>query len=138
MASAARAASSALLDTHLLLWAALEPDRLPAAVAAALGQPAFRPVFSVASLWEIVIKTGRGRPDLAVDTPLLRRKLLGGGYEELDVTAPHVVGVGQLAPLHADPFDRLLLAQARSEGLPLWTVDAAVLAYGAPATDVRS
>lgn len=131
-------AATALLDTHLLLWAAIEPSRLPGPVSDALARPAFRPVFSVASLWEVVIKAGLGRADFAVDAAALRRGLLAGGYEELAVAAPHVLGVGALPPLHSDPFDRLLLAQARAEGLPLWTLDEAVLRYGVPAVDARS
>lgn len=130
-------ATTALLDTHLLLWAAIEPERLPGPLSDTLARPVFRPVFSVASLWEVVIKTGLGRTDFAVDAAALRRGLLAGGYEELAVAAPHVLGVGALPPLHADPFDRLLLAQARAEGLSLWTVDEAVLRYCAPAVDVR-
>ncbi|WP_238941655.1 type II toxin-antitoxin system VapC family toxin [Jannaschia sp. Os4] len=124
------------MDTHLLLWAATGSDRLPGAVADALRDPGFRPAFSVASLWEVVIKAGLGRADFTVDAAALRRGLVAGGYEELAVEAPHVLGVGRLPPRHADPFDRLLLAQARAEGLPLWTVDAAVAGYGAPAEAV--
>lgn len=129
-------ASAALLDTHLLLWAALEPARLPEMVAEALGRSAFHPVFSVTSLWEVVIKAGLGRADFEVDPAALRRGLLAGGYEELAITAPHVLGVGLLPSLHNDPFDRLLLSQARAERLSLWTVDDAVLRYGAPAARV--
>lgn len=129
--------STALLDTHLLLWAALEPVRLPGKVSDALANPSFRPVFSVASLWEVVIKASIGRADFAVDAAALRRGLLTGGYEELVVSAPHVLGVGALPPLHGDPFDRLLLSQARAEGLSFWTVDEAVIGYGAPAVEVK-
>lgn len=129
-------APAALLDTHLLLWAAYAPARLPALVAAALARPPFRPLFSVASLWEVVIKAALGRDDFRVDPAALRRGLRSGGYEELAVAAPHVLGVSALPPLHGDPFDRLLVAQARAEGLPLWTSDARVAAYGAPAVAV--
>ena len=126
-------APAALLDTHLVLWAALGSDRLPEGAARALADPAFRPCYSVASLWEVVIKSGLGRAGFAVDAAALRRGLRAGGWEEIEVAAAHVLGVAALPPLHADPFDRLLLAQARAEGLPLWTADGAVLAYGAPA-----
>ena len=132
----AGASAAALLDTHLILWAATGDARLPPALAAALARPDFRPVYSVASLWEVVIKAGLGRADFDVDAAALRRGLVAGGYEELPILAPHVVAVGALPRLHADPFDRLLLAQARAERLPLWTVDAEVLAYGAPAERV--
>ena len=124
---------AALLDTHLVLWAALGSSRLPDAVTHALADPAFRPCYSVASIWEVVIKSALGRQDFAVDAAALRRGLRAGGWEEIEIAAPHVLGVAALPPLHADPFDRLLLAQARAEGLPLWSTDAAVLAYGGPA-----
>lgn len=127
---------TALLDTHLLLWAALEAGRLPRMVAEALDRPGFHPVFSVASLWEVVIKAGLGRADFSIDPAAFRRGLVAGGYEELAVTAPHVLGVAALPALHGDTFDRLLLSQARAEGLALWTVDPAVVAYGAPAVAV--
>ena len=128
-----RPAGRALLDTHLVLWAAAGAPRLPDPVAERLSDPGFTPVYSVASLWEVVIKSGLGRADFRVDAHALRRGLRAGGWEELAVAAPHVLGVGALPPLHADPFDRLLLAQATVEGLGLWTVDGAVLAYGPPA-----
>ena len=124
---------AALLDTHLVLWAALGSSRLPEAVARALADPAFRPCYSVASIWEVVIKSALGRRDFEIDAAALRRGLRAGGWEEIGIAAPHVLGVAALPPLHADPFDRLLLAQARAEGLPLWSADAAVLAYGGPA-----
>ena len=132
----ASAPAAALLDTHLVLWAALGSARLPDRAARALADPGFRPCYSVASLWEVVIKSGLGRADFAVDAAALRRGLRAGGWEEIEVAAPHVLGVAALPPLHADPFDRVLLAQARAEGLPLWSVDAAVLGYGAPAAAV--
>ena len=127
---------SALLDTHLLLWAATGSPRLPAGARAALADARFRPVFSVASLWEVTIKAGLGRADFRVDAAALRRGLLAGGYDELPIRADHVLRVARLPPHHADPFDRVLLAQAAAEGLPLWTADAAVLRYGAPAAAV--
>ena len=123
----------ALLDTHLLLWAAMGSPRLPATVSQFLDDPAVEPVFSVASIWEVVIKSGLDRPDFTVDPQALRRGLVAAGYIELPIEAPHALAVALLPKLHADPFDRMLLAQARVEALPLLTVDEAVLAYGAPA-----
>ncbi len=119
-----------LCDTRILLWAAGMPDRLPPAARALLEEPAHAPVFSVVSLWEIVVKRGLGRPDFRVDPGRLRRGLLDNGYEELPVTGPHVLAVGCLPPLHRDPFDRLLVAQALTEGFRLVTADPAVEAYG--------
>ncbi|WP_308917852.1 type II toxin-antitoxin system VapC family toxin [Jannaschia sp. LMIT008] len=128
--------SRALLDTHLLLWAAIAPHRLPRDVAAALSDGPLTPVYSVASLWEVTIKAGQGRADFEVDPNELRRGLLAAGYRELAIEARHALAVADLPALHGDPFDRLMLAQARIERLPFWTVDRAVLRYGSPAEDV--
>ncbi|MEB3199835.1 MAG: type II toxin-antitoxin system VapC family toxin [Synechococcaceae cyanobacterium] len=121
-----------LLDTHLVIWAMGMPQRLPAGLASMLEDPANDPVFSVASLWELVIKQGLGRPDFKVQPPVLRRALLDGGWQELPIQAQHALAVGSLPPLHRDPFDRLLLAQAQSEGLLLITADQQLAAYPGP------
>lgn len=119
-----------LLDTHLLLWAASEPQRLSAKARALLLDSANQLVFSSASLWEISIKNGLERPDFNVDPRRLWRMLLVNGYRELPVTSEHAVAVNDLPPLHKDPFDRILVAQARVEGLTLLTADKAVAKYG--------
>ena len=119
-----------LLDTHLLLWAASEPERLSAGVRTLLLDPANQLVFSAASLWEISIKDGLERADFNVDPRRLWRMLLVSGYRELPVTSEHTVAVNELPRLHKDPFDRILVAQARVEGLTLLTVDKAVAKYG--------
>ena len=125
-----------LLDTHLLLWAAGAPDRLSATARALIDDPANTPIFSVASLWEIAIKRGLGRPDFDVDPRRLRRGLLDNGYEELPITSAHVVAVDALPPLHRDPFDRLLISQAITEGVLLLTADARLAAYPGPVRGV--
>lgn len=119
-----------LLDTHLLLWAASEPKRLSARARTLLLDPANHLVFSAASLWEISIKNGLDRADFNVDPRRLWRMLLVSGYRELPVTSEHTVAVNELPSLHKDPFDRILVAQARVEGLMLLTVDKAVAKYG--------
>lgn len=119
-----------LLDTHLLLWAASEPKRLSAKARALLLDPANHLVFSSASLWEINIKNGLERSDFNVDPRRLWRMLLVSGYRELSVTSEHAVAVNELPNLHKDPFDRILVAQARVEGLMLLTVDKLVAKYG--------
>lgn len=123
---------SLLLDTHLLLWASGLPDRLPDIARTLLEDPETEPVFSAASLWEIAIRNGLGRPDFCVDPRLLRRGLLENGYTELPVTGTHAVAVDLLPPIHKDPFDRLLVAQAQIEGLTLLTVDPVVGRYPGP------
>jgi PIN domain nuclease of toxin-antitoxin system len=121
-----------LLDTHVLLWAAGQPDRLPAAARALLDDPRNEPVFSSASLWEIAIKSGLGRDDFHVDARLLRRGLLDNGYRELPITSEHAVAIDGLPPIHKDPFDRLLVAQSMVEGITLLTADPLVAQYPAP------
>ena len=121
-----------LLDTHVLLWAAGMPERLPGDVRALLEAEDAKPFFSAASLWEIAIKSGLGRADFRVDPRVLRRGLLENGYAELPVMGAHAVAVDLLPPLHKDPFDRLLIAQARVEGLTLLTADRMVARYPGP------
>ena len=121
-----------LLDTHLLVWVQGTPERLPAALAAMLQDHANTPMFSVASLWELVIKQALGRPDFRVEPAVLRRALLDGGWQELPIQAHHALAVAALPPLHRDPFDRLLLAQASADGLLLITADQQLAAYPGP------
>lgn len=121
-----------LLDTHILLWAAYQPERLSAVGNALLSDPVNTPLFSAASIWEVAIKAGLGRPDFTVDANVLRRALVENDYRELPVTGAHAAAVAGLPALHRDPFDRLLVAQARVEGVVLLTADQQVAAYGAP------
>ena len=125
-----------LLDTHVLLWAAITPDRLAAATRALLDDPANELLFSAASLWEIAIKLARGREDFMVDPVDLRQALLAAGYQEVAVTGAHALALLGLPDLHRDPFDRILLAQARVEDLVLLTADDHLLRYGPPARRV--
>ena len=119
-----------LLDTHVLLWAAGQPERLTADAQALLLDPGSQLYFSTVSLWEISIKRSLGRPDFSADPRRLWRMQLSNGYRELALAGEHTVAVGELPPLHKDPFDRILLAQARIEGLELLTADDKLAAYG--------
>jgi len=121
-----------LVDTHLLLWAASAPDKLPAAARDLIDDSENSLLFSVASIWEIAIKRGLGRDDFKVDPRLLRRGLLDNGYEELAISSEHAVSVDSLPPIHRDPFDRLLIAQATVEGIILLTADEHVGDYPGP------
>jgi len=118
-----------LLDTHVLLWAAGQPDRLPGRTRRLLGDPRNELVFSAASLWEIAIKKRLGRDDFQVDARLLQ---LDNGYGELAVTSAHAVAIDGLPPIHKDPFDRLLVAQSLVEGITLLTTDPVMAQYPAP------
>ena len=121
-----------LLDTHLLLWAAGEPERLSTKARALIDNPDNEPLFSAASLWEVAIKHGLGRDDFKVDARLLRRGLLDNGYSELPIVSDHVVATESLPPIHKDPFDRVLVAQATVEGITLLTNDSLVSQYRGP------
>ena len=125
-----------LLDTQLLLWAAGQPERLSAAARKQIRNPKNELLFSAASLWEIAIKSSLGREDFRVEPRLLRRGLLDNGYAELPVTSQHAVNIDGLAPLHKDPFDRLLLAQALTEGITLLSSDAQLIQYRGPVRKV--
>lgn len=121
-----------LLDTHLLLWAAGQPDKLSPQALEWLEAPTNTLYFSAASLWEVTIKQGLGRGDFQINPPLLRRGLLDNGYVELPISSQHAVAVSSLPAIHKDPFDRLLIAQATQEGLLLLTHDAVVASYPGP------
>ena len=121
-----------LLDTHLLLWAAGKPERLPSAARKLISDSENELLFSAASLWEIAIKRGFGRSDFQVDGRLLRRGLLDNGYLDLPITGEHAVMVDSLPPIHKDPFDRILIAQSIVEGISLLTVDPLVAKYPGP------
>lgn len=121
-----------LLDTHLLLWAAGQPERLPAKGRRLISDAQNELLFSAASLWEIAIKNGLGRDDFQVDARLLRRGLLDNGYTEVPIISDHIVAIDSLPPIHKDPFDRLLVAQATVEGITLLTLDPVVARYPGP------
>lgn len=125
-----------MLDTHLLLWAAGSPEQLPAAARPLLEDPQNELLFSAASLWEIAIKRSLGRSDFQVDARVLRRGLLDNGYQELAIGSEHAVSIDSLPPLHKDPFDRMLVAQATVEGITLLTADTWVAQYPGPIRQV--
>ncbi len=121
-----------LLDTHLLLWAANGPECLSARAKVYFDDAEHELLFSAASIWEVANKSGLGRVDFKVDARLLRRGLLDNGYGELPITSAHAVFVESLPPIHKDPFDRILVAQATVEGITLLTADSVVARYPGP------
>jgi PIN domain nuclease of toxin-antitoxin system len=125
-----------LLDTHLLLWAAGEPQRLSKQARTLIDNPDNELLFSAASLWEVAIKRGLGRKDFKVDARLLRRGLLDNGYSELPIISAHVVATESLPLIHKDPFDRILVAQATVDGVTLLTIDSLVSQYPGPVRTV--
>jgi PIN domain nuclease of toxin-antitoxin system len=121
-----------LLDTHFLIWAAETPEKLSAEAAQLIAAPENDPFFSIASLWEMSIKRGLGWADFLVDAKATRRGLLDNGYRELPITSEHAFTVHSLPPIHRDPFDRMLVAQAMVEGITLLTADPKVARYPGP------
>jgi len=118
-----------LLDTHVLLWTLVDPDKVPGAMRRLIEDSANRVCFSAASIWEIAIKHSLGRDDFPVEPRIIWKAARETGLEELAVTAEHSAGVDTLSWLHRDPFDRLLVAQARSAGMKLFSLDPEVNAY---------
>jgi PIN domain nuclease of toxin-antitoxin system len=119
-----------LLDTHLILWAAFEPDRLSARAKRQLRSREVALAFSLASLWEVAIKTSLARPGFSVDAKMLHGALLAEGFLELPMQVAHMARVAALPWVHRDPFDRMLVAQAMEERLTLLTSDATLEGYG--------
>lgn len=119
-----------LLDTQLLLWAAISPEKLPARARRTIQRRDTAVTFSLVSIWEVAIKLSLGRPEFRVDPRALREGLLGEGFTELAITADAVLLVANLPWVHRDPFDRLLVAQAQAAKLSLLTADRTLLGYG--------
>lgn len=125
-----------ILDTHLLLWAAITPKRLSQKAEIQINNEDNELFFSAASIWEIAIKQSLKRDDFNVDARLLRRALLDNGYSELPISSEHAVAIDSLQPIHKDPFDRILIAQATVEGITLLTSDSVVAQYPGPIQSV--
>jgi PIN domain nuclease of toxin-antitoxin system len=121
-----------LLDTHLVLWAFFQQKRLSAQARSIMEAPENQLAFSVVNLWEIAIKRGLGKRGFEFDPRILRRALLDDGYDELPVLGSHAVALDSLPPIHRDPFDRILIAQAMVEGITLLTADATIARYPGP------
>lgn len=122
---------SLLLDTHFLIWIADDSPRLSPDVRQRLRSREGSLLFSAASLWEIAIKNSR-HDDFQVDGAELRQGLLARRYQELPVSGTHALEAAALPAIHSDPFDRILIAQARCEGLTLLTADRRVARYPGP------
>ena len=121
---------SLLLDTHAFLWFIDSDPRLSTTAAARIADPATSVRVSVVTAWEIVIKLGTGK--LTLGRPLAQlwpESLAANDFAVLDVTSEHVLALEALPPHHRDPFDRLLIAQAITEGLDLVSADSAFAPY---------
>jgi PIN domain nuclease of toxin-antitoxin system len=118
-----------LLDTHILIWMARDDRRLTARHRALLEDDRHQPYFSAASLWEISIKAARRKADFNIDPERIYDGLLASGCVEVPVRSAHTIAVTRLPPLHGDPFDRLLIAQAIVEAMTLLTADSTLARY---------
>ena len=119
-----------LLDTHVALWAIADDSRLSGAARVLIEAPANDVVVSAVSVWEIAIKHALGRGDMPVSAAQALAYFQQAGFLMLGVSAAHAAAVEALPAIHADPFDRLLIAQAIHEPLRLVTHDATVAKYG--------
>jgi PIN domain nuclease of toxin-antitoxin system len=119
--------SGLLLDTHALLWALTEPDKIPADTLATVRDRTVAVYVSAASAWEIGTKHRLGRlPDAAEVVERYHDHLTRLNVVELDITGRHALEAGRLDWAHRDPFDRMLVAQAAAEGLTIVTADEAI------------
>jgi PIN domain nuclease of toxin-antitoxin system len=121
--------TSLLLDTHALLWSVGDEDLLSPAAHEVLSAGAVPAYVSAASIWEIAIKRASGKLNAPED---LLDKVAAARFIELRITFAHATIAGALPPHHHDPFDRMIVAQARSEGLTIVTRDERIAAYDVP------
>ena len=126
-----------LLDTHCWLWLKAEPDRLPSPLRRRLSRDSTKLVLSVACVLEISIKHVAGRLNPDHNPAMLIAELLEEGVLPLEVKVEHALRLASLPRLHGDPFDRILIAQALTDGLTLVTADPQILAYDVPTIDAR-
>ncbi len=121
-----------LFDTHVAIWTLFDDPRLSQAARGILSDPGNEFLFSVCNIWEIAIKRGLHAPGFQHDPREIRQYLLRNGCEELTIQGRHAVEVASLPPIHKDPFDRILIAQAMVEGITLLTADAVIAQYPGP------
>jgi PIN domain nuclease of toxin-antitoxin system len=121
---------SVLLDTHIFLWWMLDNPQLSATARALIASPGVRVFVSAATVWEIAIKNGKGKLNLPEPVATyIPNALRDERFEMLPITVAHALETAALPFHHSDPFDRILAAQSRAEGLPLVSADAIFDSY---------
>ena len=121
-----------LFDTHVAIWTLFDDHRLSQSAREIVSNPGNEFLFSVCNIWEIAIKRGLNAPGFQHNPREIRQYLLRNGCEELTIQSRHVVEVDSLPPIHKDPFDRILIAQAMVEGITLLTADSVIAQYPGP------
>lgn len=122
-----------LLDTHVLLWWPADDARLGRRARTVIAAPSNTIWVSAASAWEIAIKTALGRLRLpGPPAEILPAALADNDFRPLPIAVAHALAAGALAPVHGDPFDRMLIAQASTDGLTIITADALIARYAVP------
>ena len=120
-----------LLDAHTILWFAAGDPQLSAGARTVIEDTSNRPVVSIASVWEMAIKVSLGKLGLGMDlATFVQGHITGNGIELLSITPAHIAGIISLPFHHRDPFDRLLIAQALAEGIPIVGCDSHFASYG--------
>jgi PIN domain nuclease of toxin-antitoxin system len=119
-----------LLDTHIVLWASAAKSKLPKVASNIIESGEHILWVSAVTFWEIAIKRSLNKPEFRIDVAPLRAGLLRNGHLELCMDGAHALELAKLPMYHSDPFDRMLVAQAKSEGMILLTSDRALSVYG--------
>ena len=119
-----------LLDTHAFLWWAADDARLSGPARTIMADPANVLMLSAATAWEIGIKVAQGRLSLPISLPqLLTLAIQEERMERMDIAFEHALSAAALPPIHRDPFDRVLVAQAQTIGCPILTGDPEIARY---------
>jgi PIN domain nuclease of toxin-antitoxin system len=121
-----------LLDTQFVIWVPIDSRRISEQARLILNDPTHQFAFSVSSIWEVAIKKSLRRQDFLFDPREVRRLLVENGYEEIPLQSRHAVMADSMPPIHKDPFDRILIAQAMVEGITLLTADPVIAKYPGP------
>jgi PIN domain nuclease of toxin-antitoxin system len=119
-----------LLDTHIVLWASAAKSKLPKGASTIIESGDHTLWVSAVTFWEIATKRSLNKPDFRIDVAPLRAGLLRNGHMELTMDGAHALELAKLPMYHTDPFDRLLVAQAKAEGMVLLTSDRELSVYG--------
>jgi PIN domain nuclease of toxin-antitoxin system len=120
-----------LIDAHALVWAVDDPSRLSPTAATALQDPANELLLSAATVWEMAIKVGLGKLTLSLPyRAWMNRAIADLGLAMLPITVEYAGAQAALPMHHRDPFDRLIIAQALTEGIPIVSADAQLPPYG--------